>query len=139
MNKGPPAFARQRSATTECLEGALAVENPILDFSATLAKPALVRVDDALRAQMAGALAVRARLDAELVEPAPVPVSRRQRKRSPSLTKALREAKKAGIPVTGATFTADSVSLSFGEAAKSNGNDLDHWLAGRHESPIKGH
>ena len=115
------------------------MENPILDFSATLAKPALVRVDDALRAHIAGAIAVRARLDAELVKPAPAPVSRRQRKRSPSLTKALREAKKAGIPVTGATFTADSVSLSFGEAAKSNGNDLDQWLAGRHENPTKGH
>jgi hypothetical protein len=63
--------------------------------------------------------------------------ARRQRK--PSLTKALREAKKAGISVTGATFTADSVSLSFGEAAKSNGNDLDQWLAGRHENPTKGH
>jgi len=76
--------------------------------------------------------------DDDLAEAAPVPApSRRQRK--PSLTKALREAKKAGIPVTGATFTADSVSLSFGEAVKSNGNDLDQWLAGRHENPIKGH
>ena len=28
------------------------MENPILDFSATLAKPALVRVDDALRAHI---------------------------------------------------------------------------------------
>jgi hypothetical protein len=80
--------------------------------------------------------------DGELVAPVPVPappqpapVPRRQRK--PSLSKALREAKKAGIPVTGATFTADSVSLSFGEAAKSNGNDLDQWLAGRHENPAK--
>ena len=33
------------------------MENPILDFSVTLAKPALVRVDDALRAHMAGARA----------------------------------------------------------------------------------
>jgi hypothetical protein len=75
MNKGPPAFARQRSATTECLEGALAVENPILDFSATLAKPAVVRVDAAaLRAHMAGAIAMLARMDAELVKPAPAPV-----------------------------------------------------------------
>jgi hypothetical protein len=78
---------------------------------------------------------------AELFGPAPVPepaAPRRQRKRSPSLTKALREAKKAGIPVTGATFTADSVSLSFGEAVKSNGSDLDQWLARRHENPTKG-
>ena len=59
------------------------MENPILDFSATLAKPALVRVDDALRAHMAGAIAVRARLDAERVKSAPVPTAsqRRQRKR----------------------------------------------------------
>jgi hypothetical protein len=75
--------------------------------------------------------------DDELVEPVPVPAPRRQR--APSLTKALREAKKAGIPVTGATFTADSVSLSFGEAVKSNGNDLDQWLAGRHENATEGH
>jgi hypothetical protein len=68
--------------------------------------------------------------------PEPAPAPRRQRKRTPSLTKALREAKKAGISVAGATFAADgSVSLSFGE--KSNGNDLDQWLAGRHESPTK--
>ena len=82
---------------------------------------------------MAGAIAMRARLDPELVKPVPAPVPRRQRKRS--LTKALREAKKAGISVTGATLTADgSVSLSFGEAAKSNGNELDEWMAGRHEN-----
>jgi hypothetical protein len=68
--------------------------------------------------------------DDDQVEPAPVPEpSRRQRKRTPSLARALREAKKAGIPVTGATFTADSVSLSFGEAVKSNGNALDEWMA----------
>jgi hypothetical protein len=98
-----------------------------------------------LRAKIAGWLAVEpnphiadslvAGMLPERVEPAPAP--RRQRKRSPSLTKALREAKKAGISVTGATFTADSVSLSFGEAAKSNGNDLDQWLAGRHENPTQ--
>jgi hypothetical protein len=59
----------------------------------------------------------------------PAPVTRRQREPS-LLTKALREAKKAGMPVANATLTADgSVSLSFGEAVKSNGNDLDRWLA----------
>jgi hypothetical protein len=76
--------------------------------------------------------------DDELVEavPAPAPpqpasVPRRQRKPS-LLTKALREAKKAGIPVASATLTADgSVSLSFGETVKDNGNDLDRWLARR--------
>jgi hypothetical protein len=116
----------------------------------------VVKTEDKLRAHMAGAIeAARARglapvfnfVDDELVEPAPQPAPRRSkggapkphRTRTPSLTKALREAKKAGIPVTGATFTADSVSLSFGEAAKSNGNDLDQWLAGHHENPTKGH
>jgi hypothetical protein len=75
--------------------------------------------------------------DDELVEATPASAPRRSKARTPSLTKALREAKKAGIPVTGATFTAGSVSLSFGEAAKSNGNDLDQWLAGRHENPTQ--
>jgi hypothetical protein len=76
--------------------------------------------------------------DDELVESAPVPAPRRTR--TPSLSKVLREAKKAGISVAGATFTADgSISLSFGEAVKSNGNDLDQWLAGQHENPTKGH
>jgi hypothetical protein len=75
--------------------------------------------------------------DDELVESAAVPA---RRTRTPSLTKVLREAKKAGISVAGATFTADgSISLSFGEAVKSNGNDLDQWLAGHHENPTKGH
>jgi len=113
----------------------------------------VVRTEDKLREHFAGEIAAaRARGlapvfnfepgDDDLVEPAPAPrrgAPKPHRIRTPSLTKALREAKKAGIPVTGATFTADSVSLSFGEAAKSNGNDLDQWLAGRHESPIKGH
>jgi hypothetical protein len=103
----------------------------------------VVRTEDKLREHFAGAIeAARARGLApvfdfepgddadELVEPAPAPRPKLHRK-------ALREAKKAGIPVTGATFTADSVSLSFGEAAKSNGNDLDQWLAGRHENPTQ--
>jgi hypothetical protein len=70
------------------------MENPILDFSATLAKPALVRVDEALRVHMAGVIAFRARLDAERVKSAPVPVPRRQRKRS--LTKVCEIARKSG-------------------------------------------
>jgi hypothetical protein len=115
---------------------AVAMENPILDFTDTLAKR--------WRAHNAGAIAAAHARGLGPVfnfEPAPQPAPRRRphRTRPPSLTKALREAKKAGIPVTGATFTADSVSLSFGEAAKSNGNDLDQWLAGRHENPTKGH
>jgi hypothetical protein len=72
--------------------------------------------------------------DEELVEAVPVPPQPASvpRRRKPSLTKALREAKKAGIPVASATLTADgSVSLSFGETVKDNGNDLDRWLARR--------
>jgi hypothetical protein len=88
---------------------------------------------------MAGALAVRARLDQELVDAPQVAPRPKHRTRKPSLTKALREAKKAGISVAGATFTADgSVSLSFGEAVKTNGNELDQWLAGHHENATKG-
>jgi hypothetical protein len=141
------------------------MEETILDNSATPAKCELLarlqnnhiihnfvpRSDAEVRANIAAAIdAIRRepwdrgnapRLDDdELVEPAPAPRPKPHRTRTPSLTKALREAKKAGIPVAGATFTADgSVSLSFGEAAKSNGNDLDQWLAGRHENPTKGH
>jgi hypothetical protein len=121
-----------------------AMENPILDFTDTLAK---YSDEGEFRARIAATInAARmswARLDVAAscgddddVEPAPAP-RRPHRTRTPSLTKALREAKKAGIPVTGATFTAGSVSLSFGEAAKSNGNDLDQWLAGRHENPTQ--
>jgi len=113
----------------------------------------VVRTEDKLREHFAGEIAAaRARGlapvfdfepgddDDEMspqAEAAPLP---KHRTRKPSLTKALREAKKAGLSVTGATYTAaGSVSLSFGEAVKSNGNDLDQWLAGRHENPTKGH
>jgi hypothetical protein len=80
--------------------------------------------EDKLRAHFAGAIEAARALglapvfdfepgddDDELVEAVPVPAPRRQRKRAPSLTKALREAKKAGISVTGATLTADGVSV----------------------------
>jgi hypothetical protein len=71
------------------------VDNPILDFSDTLAKPALRVEDAALRAHMAGAIAVRARLNAELVKPVSVPAPpRRQRKRS--LSTVVEAARKAG-------------------------------------------
>jgi hypothetical protein len=120
--------------------------NATVDISATPAKCALRRppwfstltddeLDAALDARINAARCGPAPVrydpgddDDDQVEPAPVP-SRRQRKRTPSLAKALREAKKAGIPVTGATFTADSVSISFGDAVKSNGNALDEWMA----------
>ena len=101
------------------------MENPILDFSATLAKPALVRVDDALRAHMAGAIAVRARLDAELVKPAPAPVPRRQRKRS--LSKVCEAARKAGadrVIVDGVV-----IGLSPAAAVSESGVNVNEWDA----------
>jgi hypothetical protein len=58
----------------------------------------------------------------------------RKRHRRPNLERALREARKAGVPVAGAMLTADgSVSLSFGEAVKTPGNAFDEWVTG-HES-----
>jgi hypothetical protein len=99
------------------------MENPILDFSATLAKPALVRVDDALRAHMAGAIAVRARLDAELVKPAPAPVPRRQRKRS--LTKVCEAARKAGAD----RVIVDGVVIALSPAATVPETDANEWDA----------
>jgi hypothetical protein len=99
------------------------MENPILDFSATLAKPALVRVDDALRAHMAGAIAVRARLDAELVKPAPAPVPRRQRKRS--LAKVCEAARKAGAD----RVIVDGVVIALSPAAAVPESDANEWDA----------
>ena len=97
------------------------MDNPILDFSATLAKPALVRVDDALRAHMAGAAAERARLDAELVKPAPAPVPRRQRKRS--LTKVCEIARKAGAN----HVIVDGVVIAFSPSAAVPKSDANEW------------
>ena len=99
------------------------MENPILDFSATLAKPALVRVDDALRAHMAGAIAVRARLDAELVKPAPAPVPRRQRKRS--LTKVCEAARKAGAD----RVIVDGIVIALSPSAAVPETDANEWDA----------
>jgi hypothetical protein len=99
------------------------MENPILDFSATLAKPALVRVDHALRAHMAGAIAVRARLDAELVKPAPVPVPRRQRKRS--LAKVCEAARKAGAD----RVIVDGVVIALSPSAAVPETDANEWDA----------
>jgi hypothetical protein len=63
----------------------------------------------------------------------------RKRHRKSKLARELRELKKAGVPVAGATLTADgSISLTFGEAVKSPGNELDDWVQRRnHESPTK--
>jgi hypothetical protein len=110
------------------------MENTILDFSATLAKPAIVRVDDALRGHMAGALAMRARMDAELVKPAPVLVPRRQRKRS--LSKVVEAARKVGAD----RVIVDGVVIAFSPAAaaampESTTNEWDAVLPGVDHGP----
>jgi hypothetical protein len=58
------------------------------------------------------------------------PVPRKRRKRRPSLTRELSAARKADANVVGATIAADgSVSLTFGEPAKTPSNELDEWIA----------
>jgi hypothetical protein len=107
------------------------MENPILDFSATLAKPALVRVDDALRAHMAGAIAVRARLDAELVKPAPAPTASQRRQRKRSLTKVCEAARKAGadrVIVDGVTI-ALSPAAAVSESVSPTDSNTNEWDA----------
>jgi hypothetical protein len=111
------------------------VENPILiDFSASFAKPAArVRVDDALRAHMAAAVAAeRARLDDELAKrkPAPAPVPRRQRKRS--LTQVCQAARKAGADRVIVDGVVIALSPSAAVPAESNSNALDEWMAKHH-------
>ena len=56
------------------------------------------------------------------------PLRRRQRK--PTLSRALREAKRAGVNVAGATYEDGKVSLQFGEpqAGEKHGNELDEWI-----------
>ena len=105
------------------------MENSILDFSASFAKPAVVRVDEALRVHMAGAIAMRARLDAEQqwIKPAPAPVPRRQRKRS--LATVCEAASKAGAD----RVIVDGVVIAFSPAAaaavpESNANEWDAVL-----------
>ena len=56
------------------------------------------------------------------------PRPRRTRERKPSLTRALREAKRAGVNVAAATITDQGVVLTIGEAAKTNSNELDQWM-----------
>jgi sugar/nucleoside kinase (ribokinase family) len=50
---------------------------------------------------------------------------RRAAARKPSLAAALREAKKAGVPVAAATITGQGVALTFGEA--TTGTDANPW------------
>jgi len=56
----------------------------------------------------------------------------RRRARRPTLARALREARKAGVNVAGATIEDGKVSLTFGEAQPEPTNDHDKWLAKRH-------
>src|SRR5882757_3401472 len=57
-----------------------------------------------------------------------VEVQSKRRQRKPTLARAIREAKKAGVNVATATLGVDgSVSLAFGEPTKPQGNELDEW------------
>jgi hypothetical protein len=113
------------------------MENPILDFSASFAKPGHVRAHDAaLRVHTAGALAARARLDAELVKPAPVPVPRRQRKRS--LAKVCEAARKAGadrVIVDGVVIALSPAAAAAAAVPESDGNEWDAVLPGGDHGP----
>jgi hypothetical protein len=68
-------------------------------------------------------------------DPSPTVVRRtpnRVRNRKPTLASAIRQARKAGIEVTGATVTKDGVSLEFGNRAitgKASGveDDFNEW------------
>jgi hypothetical protein len=64
---------------------------------------------------------------------------KKPRSRKVTLKRALREAKGAGLSVSGATYEDGKVSLTFGETAKAAGNEFDEWIAGRHADTTKGH
>src|SRR5262249_35877875 len=56
-----------------------------------------------------------------------------RRRTRPSLARAIKQARKVGVTVSGATIAADgSVSLTFGEPTPAQQNDLDRWMAKRH-------
>jgi hypothetical protein len=69
-----------------------------------------------------------AQLKAEIAE-----LKERKRQRKPTLSRALREAWKAGVDVSGATIEPGKVALQFGEprAGEKHGNELDEWIAKR--------
>jgi hypothetical protein len=111
------------------------MENPILDFTDTLAKRELL-----WRAHNAGAIeAARARGlgpvfdfpnndDDELVAPASVPVpARRQRKRS--LAKVCEIARRAGANHVIVDGVVIAFSPATAAAVESNGNEFDEWMA----------
>jgi hypothetical protein len=51
-------------------------------------------------------------------------LAKRRRQRKVTLTRALRDARKAGVPVASATITAEGVSLTFGQAP----SETNPWL-----------
>jgi hypothetical protein len=63
---------------------------------------------------------------------------KKSRSRRVTLRRALREAKGAGLSVSAATYEDGKVSLTFGETAKTAGNEFDEWKAGRHADSTKG-
>jgi hypothetical protein len=114
------------------------VENQILDFRDTIRKPVeLIRAQEALRAQFAGAIAAeQARFDRERAKHASVPAPRRQRKRS--LASTLKAARKAGANHA----TVDGVVIALAPAAAvpeavNNGheNEWDAVLPGGDHGP----
>jgi hypothetical protein len=58
-----------------------------------------------------------------------------KRVRKPNLAKAIKEAARAGLSVTGATIEAGRVTLQFGQSCDDNvqGNELDDWLSKHRE------
>jgi hypothetical protein len=61
----------------------------------------------------------------------------KSRSRKVTLRRELREAKKAGFNVSSATIEDGRVTLTFGEPAKTAGNELDDWME-RHANSAKG-
>ena len=115
------------------------MENPILDFSASFAKPGLVRAHDALRAHMAGALAVRARLDQErMVKPVPQPVAP-QPAPADGLKTLAQAARRLGISIRTLRGLITSGELRYVNVGRGKqrervmftDSDLDDFVAGR--------
>jgi len=55
----------------------------------------------------------------------------RRRQRKPTLAGALKQAKKAGVNVSGATIEDGKVSLTFGEDEEARVTPLERWRAKR--------
>jgi hypothetical protein len=76
---------------------------------------------------------IHARIDRAIAAATPKeepeePEPKRRARRRPTLTSALKQAKKLGVPVSGATLTAEGVSLTFGEpSSAATDNSLNPW------------